>query len=254
MAAIPLPYEPEFEYPESDGRPMAESDVHLAVMMHLVQGLRDHYSEDPEVYVAGNLLLYYEEGKRVSVAPDVFVVRGVPKGERDTYLLWREGRGPCFVLEVTSKSTRDEDLSTKKAVYGKLGVEEYFLFDPRGEYLKPRFQGFHLSGGAYRPVPLTADGSLVSRTLGVAFRPEGRSLAMTDVATGRRLLGFADWKARAQEAEQRAADAEERATEEAAARRAAEERAAQAEARLRELAEKLEKQGPASGSRPAPNR
>lgn len=237
MAAIPLPYEPEIEYPESDGKPMAESDVHLAVMMHLVQGLRDHFAGDPEVYVAGNLLLYYEEGKRASVAPDLFVVRGVPKGERDTYLLWREGKGPCFVLEVTSKSTRDEDLSTKKALYRRLGVEEYVLFDPRGEYLKPRFQGLRLTHGArrdYRPMPLAADGSLISRTLGVAFHPEGKSLRMTDLATGQPLLGFEDWKARAQEAEARVA-------QEAAARAAAEERAAQAEARLRELTEELER-------------
>lgn len=237
MAAIPLPYEPEIEYPESDGKPMAESDVHLAVMMHLVQGLRDHFADDPAVYVAGNLLLYYEEGKRASVAPDLFVVRGVPKGERDTYLLWREGKGPCFVLEVTSKSTRDEDLSTKKVLYRRLGVEEYVLFDPRGEYLEPRFQGLRLATGPtrdYRPIPLAADGSLISRTLGVAFHPEGKSLRMTDLATGQPLLGFGDWKARAQEAEVRVA-------EEAAARAAAEERAAQAEARLRELTEELER-------------
>ena len=239
MAAIPLPYEPEIEYPESDGKPMAESDVHLAVMMHLVQGLRDHFADDPEVYVAGNLLLYYEEGKRVSVAPDLFVVRGVPDHQRDTYLLWREGRGPCFVLEVTSKSTRDEDLSTKKVLYRRLGVVEYFLFDPRDEYLEPRFQGFRLAGGAardYRPVPSSSGGSLVSQTLGVAFHPEDNSLRMTDVATGRPLLGFEDWKARAQEVEERLAAAEKRLA-------AAEARATQAEARNRELMEKLERRG-----------
>lgn len=240
MAAIPLPYEPEIEYPESDGKPMAESDVHQAVMMHLIQGLRNHYSTEPEVYVAGNLLLYYEEGKRASVAPDVFVVRGVPKRRRDTYLLWREGQAPCFVLEVTSKTTRDEDLSTKKALYRTLGVEEYFLFDPRGEYLEPRFQGLRLVRGVagplgeYRPVSPTEDGALVSRTLGVAFHPEGDFLRMTDVATGQRLLGYEDWKARAHEEATARAAAEQRAAEEAAARTAAEER-------VRQLTEELER-------------
>lgn len=232
MAAIPLPYEPEFEYPESDGKPMAESDVHQAVMMHVIQGLRDHFAGDSEVYVAGNLMLYYEQGKRISVAPDVFVVRGVPNHPRDTYLLWREGKAPCFVLEVTSKTTRDEDLSTKKALYRRLGVEEYFLFDPRGEYLEPGFQGLRLSGtGAtaqLRPI-VPENGSLVSRTLGLAFHPEGLFLRMTDVATGQRLLGFEDWKARA--------------LQETAARRAAETRAAAAEERVRELTEKLLRRG-----------
>lgn len=204
MAAIPLPREPEIEYPESDGKPMAESDVHLEVMLALIQGLRDHFSQIPDVYVAGNLLLYYEEGKRSSVAPDVFVVRGVPNHKRDTYLLWREGKAPCFVLEITSKSTRDEDLSKKKLVYARLGVEEYFLFDPRGEYLEPQLQGFRLSGGKYRLIAPAEDGSLVSRSLGMSFHPDGETLRPSDMATGRALLSYGDWKARAMEAEERA--------------------------------------------------
>lgn len=234
MAAIPLPREPEIEYPESDGKPMAESDVHLEVMLALIQGLRDHFSQAPDVYVAGNLLLYYEQGKRSSVAPDVFVVRGVPDYKRDTYLLWREGKAPCFVLEITSKSTRDEDLSKKKTVYARLGVEEYFLFDPRAEYLEPQLQGFRLSGGKYQPISPAGDGSLASRSLGVSFRPDGESLRASDVATGRALLSYGDWKVRAMEAEEHAA-------KESLFRRAAEERAAEAEARARQLTEELER-------------
>jgi Uma2 family endonuclease len=227
MAAIPLPREPEIEYPESDGKPMAESDVHLEVMLALIPGLRDHFSQTPDVYVAGNMLLYYEEGKRSSVAPDVFVVRGVPKYKRKTYLLWREGKAPCFVLEITSKSTRDEDLLKKKSVYAHLGVEEYFLFDPCGEYLRPQLQGFRLSGGKYRPVVPAKDGSLVSQTLSVRFLPDGEALRPVDVATGRQLLSFQDLKARLQKVEDSRRDAEERATE--------------AEARARQLTEELER-------------
>jgi Uma2 family endonuclease len=221
MAAIPLRHEPEIEYPESDGKPMAESDVHLDAMVGVIQGLKDHFAGDPDIYVAGNLLLYYyEEGKRSSVAPDAFVVRGVPKRKRGTYLLWREGKAPCFVLEVTSKTTRNEDLATKKALYAKLGVEEYFLFDPLGEYLRPRFQALRLAGREYRPMALADDGSLVSQTLGIAFRPEGESLGMTDMATGERVLSHEELNETLQ---------------------ATAERAAAAEARARELAEELER-------------
>lgn len=230
MNAIPLHYKPEIEYPESDGKPMAESDVHLGVIMHLVQALRDHFVADPHVYVAGNLLLYLEKGTRSSVAPDVFVVQGVAKQKRKTYLLWEEGKVPCFVLEATSKSTRREDVEDKKALYARLGVEEYFLFDPLGEYLRPRFQGLRLRGGAggeYQPIPVSVDGSLASRKLGVLFTPEADSLRLRDAATGEPLLGYEDWKARAQAAEERA--------------EAAEERAAEAEARVRALAEELER-------------
>jgi Uma2 family endonuclease len=227
MNAIPLHYRPEIEYPESDGKPMAESDVHLGVIMHLVQALRDHFVADPHVYVAGNLLLYLEKGTRSSVAPDVFVVQGVPKQKRKTYLLWEEGQVPCFVLEATSKTTRREDLEDKKLLYAKLGVEEYFLFDPLGEYLRPRFQGLRLRGGEYQPIPVSVDGSLISRKLGVVFVPDGDSLRMRDVVTGQPLLGYEDWKARAQAAEERA--------------QAAEERAAEAEARARALTEEIER-------------
>ena len=205
MAAIPLPRKHEIDYPESDGKPMAESDIHLDAMLALIQGLRDHFAQSPDVYVAGNMLLYYEEGKRSSVAPDVFVVRGIPKHKRMTYLLWREGKAPCFVLEITSKSTRDEDLTKKKSVYARLGVEEYFLFDPRGEYLRPQLQGFRLTGGKYQPIPPAKDGSLVSQNLGIRFHPEGESLRPVDVATGRRLLDFDEVRARLHEAEERAA-------------------------------------------------
>ena len=240
MAAIPLQREPEIEYPESDGKPMAETPIHLDVMLHCIGALKDHFAGAPDVYVSGNMLLYYEEGKRSSVSPDVFVAR-VPDEDRDVYLLWREREAPCFVLEVTSKTTRTEDQKSKKSLYARLGVEEYFLFDPRGEYLHPRFQGLRLIGGAYQPLRLAPDGSLTSQTIGISFQPQDRSLRLTDVKTGRPLLTYTEWKEKAQASEERAARAEERAEAENAARRVAEERVAEAEARVRALAEEVER-------------
>jgi Uma2 family endonuclease len=268
--AIPLHREPEIEYPESDGKPMAETPIHRKVMSHLIDALEDHFAKERDVYVSGNMLLYYAQGTRAAVAPDIFVVRGVPKEERrDVYLLWREGKAPCFVLEVTSKTTSEEDQTSKKSRYAQLGVEEYFLFDPRSEYLHPRFQGLRLTAGEYQPLRPAADGGLTSRTLGITFRPQGQSLRMVDEKTGQTLLTFEGWKAKAEtesaarrmaeeraEAEsaaRRAAEeraeaesaarrsAEERAEAEGAARRAAEERATEAEARARALAEELER-------------
>jgi Uma2 family endonuclease len=242
MAAIPLPRESEIEYPESDGKPMAESDVHREVMVHVIEGLQDHFLAEPEVYVTGNLLLYYERGNRsAAVAPDVFVVRGVPKGRRKTYLLWREHEAPCFVLEVTSESTHDEDLEAKMGRYARLGVEDYFLFDPLGDYLQPRFRGFRLVRGAYRPIRPEADGSLVSRAIGIAFTPQGASLRMADAETGRPLLGYTEWKASAQEEAVARRAAGQRADQERSAREAAEVRAAEAEARALALAEELDR-------------
>ena len=189
MAAIPL--RQEIYYPESDGQPMGETDAHRKEMTDLIEALDDHFRNDPQVYVAGNLFLYYGQGDpQAVICPDVFLVRGVSKGLRRTYKLWEEGRVPSLVIEVTSRDTRREDTSdrSKKGRYERLGVEEYFLHDPYGEYLNPRLQGFRLVDGRYRPIEPAPDGSLISRTTGLILRLEDIWLRLVDAATGERLL------------------------------------------------------------------
>jgi Uma2 family endonuclease len=160
-------------------------------MTYLIDALTEHFRPALDVYVAGNLFLYYRKGDpRAVVAPDLFVVKGVAKGNRKVYKLWEEHRSPCLVVEVTSDTTRDEDLSDKRAVYEQLGVEEYFLFDPLGDYLDPRLQGHRLVNGRFRPAPLEADGSLISRTTGVTLQIEGEHLRVVETASGRLFLRY----------------------------------------------------------------
>src|SRR3954454_12509732 len=170
MATRPSPVtRRDIEYPTGDGKPMAETDVHRDLMADLIETLKIYYAADPDVYVSGNLLLFYERGdKRKHVAPDVFVVRGVPKlPRRDHYLTWQEGKGPDLVVELTSKSPRREDQKTKLALYRDvLKVPEYFLFDPYQEYLKPSLQGYRLVEGQYVPVE-PVEGRLPSAVLGL---------------------------------------------------------------------------------------
>jgi Uma2 family endonuclease len=194
MSAMPLQCE-EIEYPYSDGKPMAESDLHRDEMVYLIQALDDRYRETPDVYVAGNLFLYYVQGDRKAVvAPDVLLVKGVPKGKRKSFLLWKEGHGPCFVIEVTSESTRGEDLETKRNRYERLGVDEYFLHDPLSEYLNPPLQGYRLQGGRYRRIAPGPDGTLVSMTTGLRLRREGEHLRLIDLGTGKPLLSFQEYR------------------------------------------------------------
>jgi Uma2 family endonuclease len=185
MAAIPL--QRDIHYPESDGEPMAETEIHLDVTIDLIQGLRRRYRDDANVYVVGDMFLYYVQGDpRSVVSPDVFLVRGVPKTpRRRIYKLWDEGMAPSLVIEVTSDSTRDEDVRKKKAIYEGLGIEEYFLFDPLGDYLKPRLQGYRLAEGRYQRLPADPDGSLRSLTTGLILRPEGPGLRLVDAETGK---------------------------------------------------------------------
>jgi Uma2 family endonuclease len=194
MAAIPL--EKEIHYPESDGEPMAETELHLQEMVYVWEGLADHFEADPDVFVGADMFLYYRKGDPAAVvAPDGFVVKGVPKRPpghrgRRKYLLWKEGKVPCFVLETTSSSTRRKD-EEKREIYERLGIAEYFQFDPEGDYLDPRLQGLRLVGGQdrrYRPARPEPDGSLLSQTTGVLFRVEGERLRLTDAATGEPIL------------------------------------------------------------------
>jgi len=223
--------QPLIDYPESDGKPMAETDVHINTLIYLREALRDHFRDDPQVYVAGNLFLYYEEGDpHQVVAPDVFVVKGVPKGDRRTYKLWEEGeKGPRVVIEVTSRKTRKEDLGPKKGTYEMLGVREYFLFDPLGEYLAPPLVGYWLEEGGYRRV---VGERLVSEELGLELRVEEGRLWLYDLKTGEKLLSPLEAQAARREAEARARAAEARAEQEAAARRVAEEELARLRAQM----------------------
>jgi Uma2 family endonuclease len=195
---------------------MGETDVHIDALIYLREALRDHFRDDPQMYVAGNMLLYYEEGNPAAcVAPDVFVVQGVAKGERRTYRLWEEGQPPTVVFEITSRGSRLEDLGTMRAVYAMLGVQEYFLYDPLGEYLRPPLQGYGLQEGEYQRIPPRAEGGLTSQALGLELRVEDGRLRLINPATGERLLTPAE-----AQAARRAEAAAHRA--EAAARRAAE--------------------------------
>ena len=176
-------------YPETDGKPMGETDVHIDALIYLREALKDHFRNAPQVYVTGNILLYYEEGNPAAcVAPDVFVVPGVAKRERRIYRLWEEGQPPAVVVEITSRGSRLEDLGTKRAVYAMLGVREYFLYDPLGEYLRPPLQGYLLQEGEYQRLSPGGEGELTSQELGVELRLEAGRLRVVDPTTGERLL------------------------------------------------------------------
>jgi hypothetical protein len=194
-------------------------------MTNLIGGLERRYADVADVWVGGNLLFYFVEGDpKKSVDPDVLLVRGVDKWDRENYLLWKE-KPPALIFEITSLSTRDEDTRIKKDLYEQLGVAEFVLFDPYGDYLNPRLQGYRLEPGFYQPISSLED-SLDLLTVGVTARPEGNRLRLVDTASGEKLLWdeevYAAWRA-----------AEELA-EAATARRLAAERAAESIGRLRE--------------------
>ena len=189
MSAFPL--KREVEYPSSDGKPMAETDLHRDEMVYVIEGLRLHFRNEPDVYVSGNILLYYVKGDPTSsVSPDGLVAKGLPhaKERRDVYKVWEEGRPPSWVIEVTSRKTRLVDLNRKKELYERLGIEEYFLYDPREEYLDPPLQGYRLAQGRYQAVAPEADGALFSRVLNMFLTWNEAGLRLIDARTGEVVL------------------------------------------------------------------
>jgi Uma2 family endonuclease len=227
-------------YPCSDGQPMAESDFQLTPLLYTVAALRLHFQHRSDVYVAGNLFIYYEEGNsRAVVAPDVFVVLGAPSHARFTYRLWQEPKAPDWVMEVTSRKTRRDDQGRKRRLYARLGVQEYWQYDPTGDYLTPALQGFRLHEGQYEPLsPLTSASDvllLYSEVLDLNLRLADSELRFVVPATGDVLPTYQEADQARQQAEQARQQAEVRAQEEAAARQAMEARIAALEAELEAL-------------------
>lgn len=178
----------EIEYPETDGEPLGESHIHIFATLDLLDALRVYFRDRTDVYATADLFLYYQKGNpRARVAPDVMVIKGVPKLERRVYTLWEEKVPPCTVFEVISRATWQEDLVTKSALYARLGVKEYFVFDPEGDFLPEQLVGFRLEEDMYVPIPPAPDGTLPSAELGLSFRADGHHLRALDPATGQPL-------------------------------------------------------------------
>lgn len=251
MATVPITPK-KVIYPTSDGRPMAETDQHRDQMMDLIETLKTRYRDQERVYVSGNLLMFYVEGdKHKHVSPDVFVVLGIPMYQRENYLVWEEGKGPDWAMEVTSKSTKDEDIKTKFALYRDvLRVSEYFMFDPRGDYLNPPLQGYRLLEGEYVPIQ-PVNGRLPSEVLGLYLEQVGSEVRLYDPATGQYLPTPREAVDQAEAARQQAEaarqqeaaarqQAETARQQEAAARQQADAARQQAEAELARLRQELE--------------
>ena len=157
-------------YPETDGEPMAASDLHRDILMWILLVLETYFADMPDTYVSGDILAYYTEGNpRNVVAPDVLVCFGIGKERRQIYKVWEEGKAPDFVMELSSETTYQKDLTDKMELYAALGIPNYLLYDAEALYLPSPLMGFRLVRGVYVPIPRGADGRIHSGVLGLDF-------------------------------------------------------------------------------------
>jgi Uma2 family endonuclease len=190
IVTAPLPGTvPDPKYPDSDGRPMGDTDFHNLALTDLRQGLEDHFAGVTDVYVASNLILYYQEGDPTKRRdPDVLVAKKVGKHRRRFFRIWEEKAVPRVLWEVVSRKTWRIDVGEKRWLYARIGVQEYFLFDPEIRYLNPPLQGFHLVKGKSVPMKPNADGSLTSKELGLRFLADGDRVRLFHAKTGQEIL------------------------------------------------------------------
>ncbi|MFO0936674.1 MAG: Uma2 family endonuclease [Gemmataceae bacterium] len=165
-------------YPSGDGEPMAETPIHVEAIILLGQALEDVLGSD--WFVGMDLFWYHEEGNpKARVAPDLIVVPHVGKTDRRSFFSWIESHSPVVVFDMASKGTWKNDFEDKFRTYESLGVPEYFIFDPKGEYVVPRLQGFRLENGVYRRIPTIDDeGTLASQSLGLLLRADGEMIRL----------------------------------------------------------------------------
>ncbi len=243
--------DPDIYYPESDGQPMAETDAQFYPLTETVLALRQRYADRDDVYVSGDLLVYYRmNDNTVRLAPDVFVVFGVEDHLRSSYIIWREGgKTPDFVLEIASPGTYVRDMTEKRALYAAFGVTEYWRFDPTGQLFTPALVGERLGeDGEYEPIEIGMgdDGMLrgYSEVLGldVCQRPDG-DLRMYDPETQTWLSYLAEEVAARQAAEAARDEAEAARDEAEVARNEAEAARSEAETRAGILEEQLRRHG-----------
>ena len=184
--ATPLPRPPpiavertEEEYPDTDGKPMAENTWQATTMRYAGDALAIHFKG--RGFVATDLLVYYREGdKRARVAPDVMVVLGVDGSHRRNYRIWAEGgRAPDFVLEAVSDSKQEREAMEKPTLYGDLGVREYFRYEPLSRRMAG-MSGHQLAGevlreGRWEALPRLGEERIRCEVLGLDLRVKMRS-------------------------------------------------------------------------------
>ncbi len=218
-------------YPDSDGQPMADNTKQFELIVFIKKNLDLLLANDPNVFVAGDLLWYPVEGNnKTRVAPDVMVAFGRPKGDRGSYQQWREDNiAPQVVFEILSPGNTPKEMINKYRFYQRYGVEEYYLYDPdTGE-----LTGWLRSGSELEDIEQIS--GWVSPRLGIKFELSNGELKIYR-PDGQPFLTYLELEQQRQQAEVRAEQAEVRAEQ-------AEIRAEQAESQLQTLRTLLQERG-----------
>ena len=130
--------------------------------------------------MASNIILYWDyNNPNNRHDPDILVARGVGNHRRRSFRVWEEGKLPCVLFEVASKNTWREDVGPKYELYARLGIPEYFLFDPEDRYINPAAARVSTEKGRVRADQAGARRESDEQGVGIADGP-GRADAAAD--------------------------------------------------------------------------
>jgi Uma2 family endonuclease len=206
MVQVQPSTQPAVIYPDSDGQPMADNTKQFRWIVVIQQNLEWLFADDPNVFVAGDLLWYPVEGdNKTRIAPDVMVAIGRPKGDRGSYRQWEEANlPPQIVFEILSPGNTRAEMSRKLLFYDRFGVEEYYLYDPDNHELS----GWLRREGFLDVIEPMAD--WVSPHLQIRFELLAEALQIYR-PDGQQFLSYVEIAQRAEDERQRAEEAEAKA-------------------------------------------
>jgi Uma2 family endonuclease len=202
----PAPQSAEISYPDCDGNPMSDNTKQFRWIVTIKENLECLFADNPDVFVAGDLLWYPIEGdNKTRTAPDAMVAIGRPKGDRGSYRQWEEANiAPQVVFEILSPGNTKAEMSRKLLWYERFGVEEYYIYDPD----RHEFQGYRRQNGSLVAIPTV--NPWVSPRLNIRFEFTAVDFQIF-YPNGDRFVTQVEMQARAETAEQRAEAAEQRA-------------------------------------------
>lgn len=209
MTIVPFPPQTQIHYPESDGKPMAETMNHILVITYLLDVLMAWFKDRADMYVGGNNMIYFAEGfPKLSFAPDVYLIPGLDKTPRRIIKLWEEKNAPSVIFEITSRATWEVDLGDKMDLYAQIGVREYFVYDVEHEELDPPLRGFRLVNNHYERLHANEDGEIYSEEMRLVLQEIDGTLRLINPQTREILKTYAESDAALREAEETARELE----------------------------------------------
>lgn len=175
-------------YPDTDESIMPEGILHFLLSVRLASTLLAFFANREDVKVFGNCMLYYEEGNpRKVISPDLMVCFGLEKLPTRVYKLWEEEIVPSVVIEFASETTWFNDVSNKLAIYQKLGVKEYYIYDVEYDHLPSPLTAYSLDNEILTEIEVV-NSRVLSESLGLELIDTGETLRFFNPETNELLM------------------------------------------------------------------